>query len=376
MQFANIAGQQKLKERLLTMFRENRVGHAVLFCEEQGYGALPLAIAFAQYISCKFRSNLDSCGSCPTCNKFNKLIHPDLHFAMPVNSSKEVGTSNKKPVSDMFLPLWREMVLENPYFTEQEWYRKIQIENKAGNIGVSEASLIVKKLSMHSFEGGAKFMIIWLPEKMNQEAANKLLKLIEEPPLGTYIFMVSESPENIITTILSRCQILRLNPIEQEVMFNELISEFDLSDTNAKFWAKISAGSLTKAREMINDSAKTTNLDNSLSLLMDGCANKDLQKVILFWEEISQSGRENQKIFLEYTLEFLRRSLMVSKGALQVANIPPSKVEFINYWAGKIKPTFYSRAYRLINNAIEDVNRNVNSKYVFADLSNRFFLSL
>lgn len=276
----------------------------------------------------------------------------------------------------MFLPLWREMVLENPYFTEQEWYRKIQIENKAGNIGVAEASLIVKKLSMHSFEGGAKFMIIWLPEKMNQEAANKLLKLIEEPPLGTYIFMVSESPENIITTILSRCQILRLNPIEQEVMFNELISEFDLSDTNAKFWAKISAGSLTKAREMINDSAKTTNLDNSLSLLMDGCATKDLQKVILFWEEISQSGRENQKIFLEYTLEFLRRSLMVSKGALQVANIPPSRVEFINYWAGKIKPTFYSRAYTLINNAIEDVNRNVNSKYIFADLSNRFFLSL
>lgn len=375
MQFANIAGQEKIKERLLTMYRENRIGHAVMFCEEQGYGALPLAIAFAQYISCKFRSDSDSCGSCPTCNKFNKLIHPDLHFAMPINRNKSIS-NEKKPVSDMFLPLWREMLLENPYFTEQEWYRKIKIENKTGNIGVAEASSIFRKLSMHSFEGGAKFMIIWLPEKMNQETANKLLKLIEEPPEGTYIFMVSESPENVITTILSRCQILRLDPIEKEVMFNELVSEFDLSDTDAKFWAKISAGSLTKAREMINDSSKTTDLDKSLSLLMDGCATKDLQKIISFWEDISQTGRENQKMFLEYTLEFLRRSLMVSNGVSEIANIPPTRVEFINYWAGKIKPTFYNRAYSLINKAIEDINRNVNSKYIFADLSNRFFLSL
>ena len=375
MQFANIAGQKNIKERLLTMFSENRIGHAVLFSEEEGYGALPLAIAFAQYINCNFRTGQDSCGSCPSCNKFNKLIHPDLHFAMPVNSTKTIS-SDKKPVSDMFLPAWREMLLQNPYFTEQDWYRKIEIENKAGNIGVNEAALILKKLSMMAFEGGAKFMIIWLPEKMNQDAANKLLKIIEEPSKGTYIFLVSESPEKIIPTILSRCQILRLNPIEKEVLFHELISEFDLSDPDAKFWAKICGGSLTKAREMINDSGNNTRLDKSLSLLLEGCSTKNLQKVISFWEEISLTGRENQKLFLEYTLEFLRRSLMISTGNSEIANIPPTQVEFVTFWAGKFKPAFYNRAYTLINKAIEDINRNVNSKYIFADLSNRFFLSL
>lgn len=375
MQFANIVGQKEIKERLLTMYRENRTGHAVLFGEDEGYGALPLAIAFAQYINCNFRTAQDSCGSCPTCNKFNKLIHPDLHFAMPVNSNKTI-TSDKKPVSDMFLPSWRELVIQNPYFTEQDWYRKIEIENKNGNIGVNEATLILKKLSMMPFEGGAKFMIIWLPERMNQEAANRLLKIMEEPPKGTYIFMVSEAPEKVIPTILSRCQIIRVLPIEQESMFQELIVEFDLTDQEAQFWAQISRGSFTKAREMISESDNSTRLDISLALLLDGCANKDLQKVISFWEEISLTGRENQKIFLEYTLEFLRRALMVSKGASQIAHIPPSSIEFVKFWAVKIKPAFYNRAYTLINKAIEDISRNVNSKYVFADLSNRFFLSL
>lgn len=375
MQFANIAGQKNIKERLLTMYRENRIGHAVLFSEDEGFGALPLSIAFAQYINCNFRTAHDSCGSCPTCNKFNKLIHPDLHFAMPVNSNKAIP-AEKKPVSDMFLPSWRELLLQNPYFTEQDWYRKIEIENKNGNISVNEASLILKKLSMMSFEAGAKFMIIWLPEKMNQEAANRLLKMLEEPSKGTYIFMVSEAPEKVIPTILSRCQIIRVQPIEQEVMFQELISEFDLNDQEAQYWAKISRGSLTRAREMIGESGNSSRLDSSLSLLLEGCATKDLQKVISFWEEISLTGRENQKLFLEYTLEFLRRSLMISTGAEDVAHIPPTRVEFVKFWAGKLKPTFYNRAYTLINKAIEDINRNVNSKYVFADLSNRFFLSL
>ncbi|MFA6770542.1 MAG: hypothetical protein WCR71_05150 [Bacteroidales bacterium] len=397
MQFANVAGQNNIKERLLAMFRENRIGHALLFSEDEGFGALPLAIAFAQYINCKFRTSQDSCGTCPTCNKFNKLIHPDLHFAMPVNSTKATSLekkgvseltsaiadknrkstpADKRPVSDMFLSAWREMLLHNPYFTEQEWYKKIEIENKTGNIGVAEASLIVKKLSMMSFEGGAKFMIVWLPERMNLDAANRLLKLIEEPPKETYIFMVSEAPEKIIPTILSRCQMLRLHPIEKEVMFHELISEFDLEDKEAQFWAKISGGSLTKVREMINDSDESTQLDKSLALLLEGCVTKELQKVISFWEDISLTGRENQKLFLEYTLEFLRRSLMISVGVNEVANIPPNRIDFVTFWAGKFKPAFYNRAYILINRAIEDINRNVNSKYLFADLSNRFFLSL
>ncbi len=375
MQFAKVAGQYKIKNRLISFEKESRISHAILFWEESGFGALPLAVAFAAYIACPNKNDTDSCGSCPSCNKFAKLIHPDLHFAMPVNSTKEI-TSEKKPVSDLFAAKWREIITQDPYFTEQDWYRHIGVENKSGIIGVNEAALISKKMSLRSFEGGAKFMVIWLPERMNQEAANKLLKLIEEPPPETYIFMVSESPERVIPTILSRCQIFRVPPIEPEDMIQELIAEFDTDNNQAAFWAKISGGSITKARMMIADSERKLVFDQSLTSLLEGCVSKDLMKVISFWEEIASGGREYQKEFCEYLLEFLRRSLMVSCGAEDVANVPHEYLKFIKEWSGRLKPTFYNKAYNAVNDAIQDINRNVNSKYIFADLSNRFFLSL
>lgn len=375
MQFIQVAGQDILKERLVAMVEENRTGHALLFCEAPGCGALPLAIAMASYMLCESRRGGDSCGMCPTCNKTRKLIHPDLHFAMPVNSTKKVP-SDKKPVSDHFIGEWREAVINNPYLTEQEWYNTIETENKSGIIGVYEASLILRKLSLQSFSGGPKFMMVWLPEKMNQEAANKLLKLIEEPPADTYILMVSHSPEKIIPTILSRCQIIRIPPIDREQLEGELMEEFDLSGAEAGFWAKLSGGSLSKARELIAGSALQQQMDILLARLLEGCANRDLAKTIAFWEEVATLRRDDQKIFLEYTLEFLRRALMVAEGLPEIANVPPSGTEQTAFWAQKFKPAFYGRALGIINGAMEDIGRNVNSRYIFADLSNRFFLSL
>ncbi|HBZ26471.1 MAG TPA: hypothetical protein DEO54_09615 [Rikenellaceae bacterium] len=375
MRFAAIVGQKKLKEQFIAMAADERVGHALLLYEESGFGALPMAIAFAQYLCCPNKADGDSCGSCPTCNKFQKLIHPDLHFAMPVNSTKTIS-ADKKPVSDTFAAAWREAIISDPYLTEQQWYEKIGIENKSGIIGVNEAALIGRKMSMRSFEGGKKFMIIWLPERMNQEAANKLLKLIEEPPPDTFIFLVSESPENVIVTVLSRCQIFRLPPIESESLSMELVEEFDTDIEQARFWTKISGGSLSKARRLIKDSESSSIYDVYLATLLEGCANKDLKKVISFWEEISLKGRESQRQFCEYALEFLRRSLMTNIGSANISNTPDSAKEYITYWAAKIKPGFYPKAYEAINKALEDIDRNVNSRYIFADLGNRFFLSL
>ncbi len=375
MRFAAIVGQKKLKEQFIAMAADERVGHALLLYEESGFGALPMAIAFAQYLCCPHISDGDSCGSCPTCNKFQKLIHPDLHFAMPVSSTKSVP-AEKKPVSDSFAAAWREAIISDPYLTEQQWYDKIGIENKSGIIGVNEAALIGRKMSMRSFEGGKKFMIIWLPERMNQEAANKLLKLIEEPPPDTFIFLVSESPENVIVTVLSRCQIFRLPPIENESLSRELVEEFDTDIEQARFWTKISGGSLSKARRLINESENSSIYDVYLATLLEGCANKDLKKVISFWEELSLRGRESQRQFCEYALEFLRRSLMTNMGSADISNTPDSSKEHITYWAAKIKPGFYPKAYDAINKALQDIDRNVNSRYIFADLSNRFFLSL
>lgn len=375
MKFSSIIGNQLLKSQLVNLSTEGRVSHAILFCEDQGYGALPLALAFAQYNSCPNKDEHDSCGTCPTCNKFQKLIHPDLHFAFPVNSTKKI-TADKKPVSDHFIDVWRQSVIENPNMTEQEWYDNIGVENKLGLIGVNEANLILTKLSLRAFEGGDKYMMVWLPERMNQEAANKLLKLIEEPPAGTYFFLITQAPEKIIPTIISRCQIIRVAPMEIEALGNQLAQEFSISPQDAFFWAKISGGSISKAREMINDSNETCIYQNQLSRLMTGCVEKDLVSVISVWEEIAGSGREKQKQFCRYTLEFIRRVYMVSLGAKEISNTPDSQKKVILQWSKKIKPTFYSKGYDAINGALADIDRNVNSKYIFSDLGNRFFLSL
>lgn len=376
MLFSEVVGQKELKEQLSKLARDGKVPHAIMFCEEPGYGALPLAVALARYMCCKEKNGgLDSCGSCPSCNKFNKLIHPDMHFAFPVNATKSV-VAEKKPVSDHFISEWRDAVIKDPYITEEGWYSTIELENKSGMIGVAEASQILRKLSMRSFEGGDKFMFVWLPEKMNQEASNKLLKLIEEPPAGTYIFLVSQSPERVILTITSRCRLVRVPPIDAESHIMELMSEFDLDSNEAAFWHRLSGGSLSRARKLIEGGEKSSEHDKNLMLLMNGCASKDLKKIILFWEDISATTRENQRIFCEYLLEFFRQAMLVSAGAQAISDTHPSKKEFINFWAGKIRGTFYLKASEAIDKALSDINRNVNSKYIFADLSNRFFLSL
>ncbi len=375
MQFSEIVGQEGLKAALRTLVRENRTGHAILLSEEPGCGALPMAVAFANYLACKNRNEEDSCGTCAVCNKFSKLIYPDLHFAMPVNTSKKFS-SDTKPVSDSFLVPWREIFTHDPYLSEQDWYRKIELENKSGKINVAEASLVSKKLSMRSFEGGLRFLIMWLPEKMNAEAANRLLKIIEEPSPGIHIILVSNSPGSVMPTILSRCQMFALPPIEKGSLAAELSVEYDMESGESEYWAKISGGSLGRARYLIANSAGSSMYDDYLVMLLEGCASRSLSKVISFWEKISLLKREEQKAFLEYLLEFVRRSLMMSLGQEVVANIPPSRREFVAFWASKIKPTFYEKAYDIVIKAKDDINRNVNSKYIFADMGNRFFLSL
>jgi len=267
---------------------------------------------------------------------------------MPVTATKTIS-ADKKPVSDMFLSRWRELLISNPCLTEQEWYEGIEVENKSGMIGVNEAISIIKKLSLRSFEGGAKFMIIWLPERMNQEAANKLLKLIEEPPLGTYLFFVSQAPEKVILTILSRCQIFKLDPIGREQAARKRDCEFG---TNNEIFRE------------------------RMELFLKGCAAKDLQAVVSFWEEIAFEGRERQRGFCRYMLEFIRMTYMASLKMVSISNAPSCMEADVARWSKVFKPLFYEKGYNIVNEAIRDIDRNVNSKYIFADMANRFFLSL
>lgn len=375
MQFIEVTGQKKLKERLISMVKENKLPHAMLFYESPGFGAFALALSLASFMLCDNPTQTDSCGVCASCNKSKKLIHPDLHFVMPVNNTKRVP-SDKKPVSDHFIDEWRKMVINSPYFYEQQWYDEIKIENKSGNISVNEASLIINKLNLRSFMGKEKFVIIWLPEKLSTEASNKLLKLIEEPPAGTYFILVSSSPERILTTILSRCQLIMVPPITHQEIIAELSQQTDLSSDELNYYAKLSGGSLTKVRELLEERHKVVEYEEYLQLLLDSSLSKDLTRSIEFWEEVSQLNREELRGFLEYTLSFIRSAFMMAQGIPELAYMPPSKEKMALYWSQKFKPQFYTKAYSIINDLLADLNRNVNAKYLFADMGNRFFVSL
>ncbi len=208
--FRDIIGQEKIRERLVRSVEEQRVSHAQLFTGPEGTGKLGLAIAYAQYISCTNRTPSDSCGICHSCRKYAKLQHPDLHFVFPVFKKKNVA----KPFCDDFIAKWREMVLQSPYFTLNQWMDAIEADNAQGMIYAHESESIIRKLSIKPFEAEFKVMIIWLPEKMNLSCANKLLKMIEEPPAKTLFLLVTEDEERIIPTILSRTQIIRIPAIE------------------------------------------------------------------------------------------------------------------------------------------------------------------
>ena len=230
MLFKDIIGQEEIKKKLIKTVEENRVSHAQLFSGPEGAGSLPLAIAYAQYISCENRSGNDSCGTCHSCFKYSKLIHPDLHFILPVASTPKV----KEPLTDKFLEEWRVSFIENPYLNPAEWYKAIGLENKQGFINVAESNEIIRKLSLKSYESEYKVVIIWLPEKMNKSAANKLLKIIEEPPSKTLFLMVTENSTNILPTIYSRVQVIRIPKLEEAEILLALQQGFDLEEDNIK----------------------------------------------------------------------------------------------------------------------------------------------
>jgi DNA polymerase-3 subunit delta' len=249
MQFKEVVGHKKIKEKLIHTIKENRVSHAQLFLGAEGSGNLALAIAYAQYLSCDDKQSDDSCGVCPSCTKFKKLVHPDLHFVYPVSTSKTV---KKDPISGDYIAQWREAIIENPYINQTKWYEIIDVENKQGIISKNESYDILKKLNLKTFESEYKIMIIWLPEKMNAFAANKLLKLIEEPPEKTLFLMVSENTEQILQTILSRIQLIKIAKIDNESMRIALTDKIGLSPEKAQDIAHLSNGNYFSALNLIN----------------------------------------------------------------------------------------------------------------------------
>lgn len=372
MLFKDIIGQKNIKTHLTKTASNGRTPHAQLFIAPTGSGALPMAIAYAQYILCG-NSNSENNNGNESCNlKFEKFAHPDLHFAFPVAINEKV---KKHPTSSKFLEEWRRFLHTNPYGSLFNWYQDLGIENKQGLIGVDEAEDIVKKLSLKSYEGGYKVMIIWMAEKMNIAAANKLLKLIEEPPNNTLLLLITENEEQIIKTILSRCQILRFKSLSENDIRNTLILEHAIDDFQASKISHQANGNWNKALHLIHNDDNEQIFEKWVIAWVRSAfrakGNASVVQELIKWsEEIAKTGRETQKRFLKYCSQFFRQALLTNYSAEKLVFFESQTAKFD---LKKFAPFVHGANIEKINSAIEDalyhIERNGNAKIILLDLS-------
>jgi DNA polymerase-3 subunit delta' len=367
MNFSQIPGQKETIARFIRSVKEERVSHAQLLSGPEGCGSLALALAYAKYVSCENRNDSDSCGICKSCVKYDKMIHPDLHFVFPVIKDKR-GT---EPVSDSYIEEWREFVKKSPWFNLNNWLNSIEVGNAQGLIFASEASEIIKKLSLKTFESDFKIMIIWLPEKMHLATANKLLKLIEEPPEKTLFLLVSDEPDKIIPTILSRCQLVKIPGFTSDELKHYLIEKFKTDPNKAAEIARVSNGNIIRAVELFeNEDSSILNLDY-FKRLMRFAWKRDIISIINWSEELAATGREAQKNFISYALRILRENLMLSLDQLKnsIVFLAGEEASFSNNFHPFINQNNIYPLTDELNLAYSHVEANGNAKIIFLDLA-------
>jgi DNA polymerase-3 subunit delta' len=363
-----VLGQDELKKQFLLACAEQRVGHAYLLAGPPGFGGLPLAIAFARYLSCENRQGDDACMECPSCSKYSRLVHPDLHFVFPVNKGmKDI----KEPVSDDYIQEWRQFVLASPYFTPNEWYSQIGIENKQGVISAHESEMIIRKLNLKTFESSFKIMIIWLPEKMHPAAANKLLKTLEEPYPGTVFFLVSESPDQLLSTILSRTQVLRLSSIDDASLEASLQQEFTLSPAQRKQVIRLACGDYQRARDYALSGEEASQQLELFKRFMRNSYGFRIQDMNAWVDEISALGRERQKDFLAYALRMVRENILltiVPAHKKEMTHITDDEAEFCKKFSAFIHPGNVQHVTEELTLASRHIEANGNARIIFMDL--------
>lgn len=364
MQFKDIIGQEAVRDTLLTAVQNNRISHAQLFTGESGTGKLALAIAFAQYISCTNKQGNDSCGECPSCKKYQKLIHPDLHFVFPVIKTNAL----KQPVSDDYINQWREMVQEDPYFHLNEWYTHIGADNKQGMIYAHESDNIIRKLSYKSYESEYKIMIIWQPEKMNIQCANKLLKMIEEPPSKTVFLLVSDNPDSIIKTILSRTQRIKIPRIETDVIAESLVKKYAIQSSKAGTLARLASGSWSKACTLVETSEQDLQNLEAFKTIMRHCWSRKVLEIIEWSKELASIGRERQKSFLLYALKMIRENFIMNIDRSELVYMSDEEKSFSQNFSPYINEANVLKIYSELEKSHSDISRNGNAKIVFLDL--------
>ena len=366
MPFEKVLGQEHIKNHLVTTADAGRVAHAQLFVGPEGCGLLPMALAYAEYLLCVGQNGDKSCHA-----KMASLMHPDLHFAFPVSTSQKVKSH---AVSDHYLEEWRQFVKEQPYGNLLDWYRLIGIEKKQGQIGVDEAQDLAKKLSLKSYEGGYKVLIVWMAEKMNQAASNKLLKLIEEPPDKTILLLLAEEKEQIIDTILSRCQLLGFPPLDQKSIAEGLMLR-GAQNGEALAIAQEAQGNFNKALDLLGRDSEDLVFERWFVQWVRSAfkakGNKGAIHELILWSgEVSKTSREVQKQFLQHCITLIRQALLLNYG---VHGLVYAKVRVEGFDLAKFAPFVHENnvgdIVKELETAIFHVERNGNGKLIFTDLS-------
>jgi DNA polymerase-3 subunit delta' len=372
MQFSDIIGQDYIKNHLTKSADLGRIPHAQLFVGPEGSGTLAIAIAYAQYILCN-NKNGENSGTNESCNiKFQKIAHPDLHFVYPTVSTDEVKT---KPKSIDFITDWRQFITQNPYGGLFDWYSVLGVQNKQGEIRVDDAQEILKSLALKSYEGGYKIMIVWMADKLNTAASNKLLKLVEEPPEKTVFILISEHEEDIIQTIRSRCQILNFNGLSEANIANTLVHREQIDLKLATKIAHQAQGNYNKALHLLRNDNDEFPFDQWFVTWVRAAFKAKgnaaaIQDLIQWSEQIATLGRETQKKFLQFCIEMFRQALLLNYETKELVYLEPNVEKFkLENFAPFVNGNNINDIFKELSDAMYHIERNGNAKIILTDLS-------
>jgi len=357
MLFSEVLGQEKIKEQLISMVQDNRLSHALLFHGKEGVGKKALALSFAQYIVCENKKENNACGECSACKKAQKLIHPDIHFVFPV-----IKDGSKKAISDTYISEWREGLLNNPYFTYSQWNSAIGDGKKASSIYVDESSEMIKKLNFKAFESDYKVMLIWLPEKMNTQTANKLLKTLEEPAEKTVLILVAENLDFMLSTILSRVQQIKIPPISDKYIKQYLNEHFLTSEDLIQFSTNYGKGNLPRSIEALNQSEENERYHEWFVQFMRLSYGNKMLDLIKLNDEIISHDKNELKNFLLYSIRYLRDNFMLNKEQDNLVFLVQNEKDFAERFSTFINENNIELMYSSINETMENINRNANVK--------------
>lgn len=377
MKFTEVIGQDETIARLKQLKDEDRIPHAILLCGPEGCGKMAVAMSFASYLLCENNSSADdSCNNCLSCRMIEKWAHPDLYFSYPVIRPSGTGAEHKM-TSDDFSSEWRQMLLgEGAYFSMNTWLKAMHAENQQAEIGVGESEVIIHNVNIKPSQGGYKIYIIWLPERMNTQCANKLLKEIEEPPAGTIYLMVCERPEMLLETIRSRAQRINMKQISDDMMEKALIERRGLDADTARRIARIASGNWLKATDMLDTGNENRLFLDMFIMLMRLSYMRNIRELKKWSEIVSAYGREKQKRMLTYFLKMVRENFMYNFKNPDLCYMTSDEEAFSKNFARFINENNVIEISELMSKSLKDIGQNANAKIVFFDMALKMIVLL